>query len=184
MPAPSRIACASWWSPESRAWTDARNASQISDRPSKAGAVSQNSSRFCCSWASVSRTSLFHFGRRCFSGLLCPTAPPIVTGTHTHARTAVTVGFSLPHHFHPRTSVGSWHRFIQPRCQMPATRFIQPRWPSCHRTNSAKAVKGTQSTIIHWPHPSSVHQVYTPCFIKSGPLCTLAITFYLVNQFQ
>jgi len=25
---------------------------------------------------------------------------------------------------------------------------------------------------------------YTPCFIKSGPLCICAITFYLGDQFQ
>ena len=30
----------------------------------------------------------------------------------------------------------------------------------------------------------TVVRLTTPCFIKSGPLCTFAVTFYLVDQFQ
>ena len=45
------------------------SAAQISAFPSKAGAVSQNSSRLARSCASLSGTSLFHRIRSCFSGL-------------------------------------------------------------------------------------------------------------------
>lgn len=53
MLAPSRMAWASRWSLLSKALAAARNASQISFLPSKAGAVSQNSSLLLRSWPSV-----------------------------------------------------------------------------------------------------------------------------------
>lgn len=57
--APSKMACDNWKSSASAATVAARNASHISFRPSNAGAVSQNSSRFERSWPSVSGTSDF-----------------------------------------------------------------------------------------------------------------------------
>ena len=65
MLAPSTMACANAWSPVSRAYAAAFKASQISLRPSNAGAVSQNSSRLLRSCPSVKGSSLFHLG---FSG--------------------------------------------------------------------------------------------------------------------
>uniref|UniRef100_A0A182N7D0 Uncharacterized protein n=1 Tax=Anopheles dirus TaxID=7168 RepID=A0A182N7D0_9DIPT len=59
MLAPSRIAWASWKSSASAALVAARSASHISFRPSKAGAVSQNSSRLLRSCPSVNGTSDF-----------------------------------------------------------------------------------------------------------------------------
>jgi len=58
--APSRMACAIWKSRPSAALVAARSASQISLRPSKAGAVSQNSSLLDLSCPSVSGTSDRH----------------------------------------------------------------------------------------------------------------------------
>lgn len=72
MQAPSTIACASSRSLHSAARAAARSASQISLRPSKAGAVSQNSSLLLLSWPSVIGYSLFHFGRSFFRGSLRP----------------------------------------------------------------------------------------------------------------
>lgn len=72
MQAPSTIACASSGSLHSEARAAARSASQISLRPSKAGAVSQNSSRLLLSWPSVIGYSLFHFGRSFLRGSLRP----------------------------------------------------------------------------------------------------------------
>lgn len=70
MQAPSTIACASSRSLHSTAKAAARSASQISFRPSNAGAVSQNSSLLLLSWPSVIGYSLFHFGRSFFRGSL------------------------------------------------------------------------------------------------------------------
>lgn len=67
--APSTIACAQVWSSVSAA---ALNASQISFRPSKAGAVSQNSSLLDLSWPSVSGISEVHGGRSFFNGWFRP----------------------------------------------------------------------------------------------------------------
>lgn len=72
MQAPSTMACASSRSLHSAARAAARSASQISLRPSKAGAVSQNSSLLLLSWPSVIGYSLFHFGRSFFRGSLRP----------------------------------------------------------------------------------------------------------------
>lgn len=72
MLAPSIMACAREWSPVSRAYAAAFSASQISFLPSKAGAVSQNSSRLDRSCPSVSGTSLFHFGFSGFKGWFRP----------------------------------------------------------------------------------------------------------------
>lgn len=70
MQAPSTIACASSRSLHSAARAAALSASQISFRPSKAGAVSQNSSLLLLSWPSVIGYSLFHFGRSFLRGSL------------------------------------------------------------------------------------------------------------------
>lgn len=59
MLAPSSMACANWKSVNSAAAVAALRASHISLRPSKAGAVSQNSSRLLRSWPSVNGTSDF-----------------------------------------------------------------------------------------------------------------------------
>lgn len=72
MQAPSTIACASSRSLHSAARAAALSASQISFRPSKAGAVSQNSSLLLLSWPSVIGYSLFHFGRSFLRGSLRP----------------------------------------------------------------------------------------------------------------
>ncbi len=72
MQAPSTIACASSRSLHSAAKAAALRASQISFRPSKAGAVSQNSSLLLRSWPSVIGYSLFHFGRSFLRGSLRP----------------------------------------------------------------------------------------------------------------
>lgn len=70
MLAPSSIAWARSWSLHSRATAAAFKASQISLRPSKAGAVSQNSSLLLRSWPSVMGYSLFHLGLSFFRGSL------------------------------------------------------------------------------------------------------------------
>lgn len=70
MQAPSTIAWASSRSLHSRARAAALSASQISFRPSKAGAVSQNSSLLLLSWPSVIGYSLFHLGRSFLRGSL------------------------------------------------------------------------------------------------------------------
>ena len=67
--APSTIAWAHVWSSVSAA---ALKASQISFRPSKAGAVSQNSSLLLRSWPSVRGISEVHGGLSFFSGWLRP----------------------------------------------------------------------------------------------------------------
>lgn len=72
MQAPSTMACASSRSLHSAARAAALSASQISFRPSKAGAVSQNSSLLLLSWPSVMGYSLFHFGRSFLSGSFRP----------------------------------------------------------------------------------------------------------------
>lgn len=68
--APSTMAWAQVWSSVSAA---ALKASQISFRPSNAGAVSQNSSLLLRSWPSVSGISEVHGGRSFFSGWFRPT---------------------------------------------------------------------------------------------------------------
>lgn len=70
MQAPSTIACASSRSLHSTARAAALRASQISFRPSKAGAVSQNSSLLLLSCPSVIGYSLFHLGRSFLRGSL------------------------------------------------------------------------------------------------------------------
>lgn len=70
MQAPSTIAWASSRSLHSRARAAALSASQISFRPSNAGAVSQNSSLLLLSWPSVIGYSLFHLGRSFLRGSL------------------------------------------------------------------------------------------------------------------
>lgn len=60
MLAPSTMACARAQSPPSAATAAALRASQISRRPSKAGAVSQNSALFERNWPSVIGVSLLH----------------------------------------------------------------------------------------------------------------------------
>lgn len=70
--APSTIAWASSRSLHSAARAAALSASQISLRPSKAGAVSQNSSLLLLSCPSVIGYSLFHFGRSFLRGSFRP----------------------------------------------------------------------------------------------------------------
>lgn len=75
--APSKMACDNWKSNASAAIVAARNASQISLRPSNAGAVSQNSSRFDRNWPSVSGTSDFQRIVSWHSGWFLRGGPPL-----------------------------------------------------------------------------------------------------------
>lgn len=75
--APSKMACDNWKSNASAATVAARNASQISLRPSNAGAVSQNSSRFDRSWPSVNGTSDFQRIVSWHSGWFLRGGPPL-----------------------------------------------------------------------------------------------------------
>lgn len=75
--APSKIACDNGKSNASAATVAARSASQISLRPSNAGAVSQNSSRFERNCPSVSGTSDFQRIGSWQSGWFFRGAPPL-----------------------------------------------------------------------------------------------------------
>lgn len=84
--APSRIAWAIWKSRASAALVAARNASQISLRPSKAGAVSQNSSLFERNCPSVRGTSERHRMVSWQSGRFLRAAPkamPAINGANS-----------------------------------------------------------------------------------------------------
>lgn len=72
MLAPSTMAWERACSPFSSSWAAPRRASQISFRPSKAGAVSQNSSLLLLSCPLVKGISLFHFGLSALRGWFRP----------------------------------------------------------------------------------------------------------------
>lgn len=91
--APSTIAWAHVWSSVSAA---ALRASQISFRPSKAGAVSQNSSRLLRSWPSVSGICEVHGGRSFFSGWFRPRVTAIKQNKHQFTSPSFVSGGSDP----------------------------------------------------------------------------------------
>lgn len=118
--APSTIAWAHVWSSVSAA---ALSASQISFRPSKAGAVSQNSSRLLRSWPSVSGICDVHGGRSFFSGWFRPRVTAIKTQQASVYKSQLCFEWSWSNRF----SKVSWQKKAssRKRCKPPG---VLPNW--------------------------------------------------------